>query len=343
MKPGNYDGNLTMTAQTAVTQYRLVKVGTSEDNAVHAGAGDPAIGVALQSAAAGEEFGVRPLNRGGVIECVADGAISVNANVYVGATGYVSASAVGDLVGTALGSAAQAGDRIAVLPTTATGNSLLSNFILKDDFASFTTAQLWTFADSNDGSASVGDVKNGVLSIVTDDSDANANAFAEVATTKEIFKVEAGKSIIGYWRIKLAEANTDDAIFCVGFSSVIGSTLMGNDAAGPVGTYDGALVFKVDGGTVFQGETSNAGTQNTDTNIGAFVTDTWYDVVIEILTDSASDTAATVNFYINGTLGGTESLTISGLEEMHAVSFVKSGSAYAETLEVDYVFASQVR
>lgn len=344
MKPGSYAGNYTKTAETAVTAYRLVKVGTSEDEAAHAGAGDTVIGVALESAAAGEEFGVRPLNTGGVIECVADGAISANALAYAGADGYVSATAIGQPVGVAFGAATTQGDRIAIAPAYAGNQSALSDFAVRDDFAFYTDGNLWTKVTSDAGTTTVGDTKNGVLDIVAGNSSAADNAITLAASTNELFKIEAGKSIIGYWRVKLTEANTDDANILVGFSNVVTTSLLGNDGAGPPGTYDGVVVFKVDGGTVWQGETHNNTTPNTDTNIGSFSDGAWTDIVIEILTDSGSDTTATCNFYIDGTKGGSETITISGLEEMHLVAgCVKNGDTANETLEVDYCIATQVR
>jgi len=344
MNPATFAGAFTLTAETAVTQYRLVKLGTSEDEGAHAGAGDAVIGVANASAAADAEFSVQPLNTGGVVQCTADGAISFGAKVYAGASGYVSATAIGDVVGVALGAATTQGDRIAVCPSFAGNTSLLSNYTVKDDFDNYTDGARWTKVASASGTASAVDERNGVIDLVASDSTAGDNDITILATTTEPFKVEASKSIIGYWRVQLTEANDDDANLCVGFSSVVTSSLLGNDGAGPPGTYDGALAFKVDGGSVWQGETSAATSQNTDTNIGAFTDGEWTDIVIEILTDSSSDTAATVNFYVNGTLGGTESLTISGLEEMHLVAgAVKNGGTNAETLKIDYCFASQVR
>ena len=115
-----------------------------------------------------------------------------------------------------------------------------------------------------------------------------------------------------------------------------------DNAGGPAASYDGVVFFKVDGGTVWQFETSNAGTQKIDTDIGAFDDDTFQRLGFYF--DPNDGTTAKVQPYLNGAKAGTPlDLTISGLEEMGILMGVKSGGANVETLNVDYIKCVQLR
>jgi hypothetical protein len=177
-----------------------------------------------------------------------------------------------------------------------------------------------------------------VLGIATGATDNNGSCLSSIT---ECFKVAAGKPIWFEARVKCAEAATDDANIYVGFSDLATVDAVLDNGGGPAASYDGVLFTKVDGGTVWQFETSNAGTQATTANAGAFVTDTWYRLGFHI--DPNDGTTAIVTPYIDGVPGTPLNLTISGLEEMHVVLGAKAGGGNAETLQVDYVKAVQVR
>lgn len=130
----------------------------------------------------------------------------------------------------------------------------------------------------------------------------------------------------------ITEHNTDDANFLVGLveftTAALSATVpIGSNGAGPPSDYSGAVLFKVDGGTVWQAESSNStssGTQNTDTDCGA-VTD---GATIKLLI--TCDGANTWKFYIDGTLVHTASTSASNplsTDIMAPVFGVKAGSA----------------
>jgi hypothetical protein len=209
-------------------------------------------------------------------------------------------------------------------------------------FSDFESLPGWLEAlnDGGSGTNTLNDAKNGTYSLVTAAAD---NDYHVLASKSEAFKIEAGKPIRAACRVKCAEANTDDVNLWFGFSDTLTTGGVQVDGLGPLATYDGALFFKVDGGTVWQAETSNAGTQFTSSSVSAFTSDTWTILEIDIQTSGASDTVAQVVFLVNGSKVATHALTITGLEEMHLILGVKAGGANAETLIVDWISVTQTR
>lgn len=210
-----------------------------------------------------------------------------------------------------------------------------------DDFFSFDpTATIGQYVIVEDGTPTqaVIDAAGGVLSMACG---ANDNDEAYVASVTENWLFAASKPLWFEARVALTEAATDDANIIVGLSDTVGANSLLDNGAGPMASYDGAVFFKVDGGTVWQFETSKAGTQVTNTSVGAFVTNTFYRV--GFVFDPADGTTGIITPYLNGVAGTAHNITLSGLGEMQILLGVKAGGANAETLRVDYVKALQVR
>jgi len=193
-------------------------------------------------------------------------------------------------------------------------------------------------AVSDGGTVAQIDDNNGVLSIATGTSD---NDETYLSTMAENWLVEDDRPIWFEARVKLTEANTDDANIIVGLSDNAAANILVDDGAGAAASYDGIAFVKVDGGTVWQFETSNAGTQVTTASAGAFTSATWTRLGFTV--DHNDGTTAKVTPYINGVAGTAINLTISGLALMHGLLGVKAGDTNAETLLVDYVRVVQIR
>lgn len=331
---------LTFTPSATVNRYRFVTL-SGDRTVAQTSAGDDVAGVSLAYGQTTDTIAVQMITAGETFMVEASGAITQNARVYAAADGKASSTAVGRFVGTALEASTTNGDIIEVLPaidmSALSGNNTFEVF---DDFVSYTDGDEWTLTASNSGSATVGDAKGGVLSVDTSDATVEDNDESYFHSTNEVFLPVAGEDIIFEARVLLTEANTDDANIIFGISDTVGANTLQDNGAGPPASYDGAVFFKVDGGTVWQAETSNAGTQDTDTNVGAFSSGTWTVLRGEITSDTG-DTTATVTWYVDGVSGGTSSITFSGLAEMHVLLGVKAGGANEETLEVDYVRVTQ--
>lgn len=210
-----------------------------------------------------------------------------------------------------------------------------------DDFFMFdSTATVGKYAIVEDGTPTQAqiDAAGGVLSIATD---VNNNDEAYVSSIAENWLFAASKPLWFEARVALTEANTDDANIIVGLSDTVGANTLIDNGAGPAASYDGAVWFKVDGGTVWQFETSNAGTQVTTASAGAFVSNTFYRV--GFIFNPNDGTTGIVTPYLNGVRGTPQNITLAGLEEMHVLFGVKAGGAAAETLRVDYAKVIQAR
>jgi len=186
----------------------------------------------------------------------------------------------------------------------------------------------WFTRDYDGGGVSPLDGDGGLVQVQSGGAD---NDECYLISAREAVKFQTGKPFRLKVRLKLAEAATDDANILFGVMDAAGANALLDNGGGPAATYDGAVVFKVDGGTVWQCETSNAATQVTTASAAAFVTDTWDEW--EIVWDGAG----TVSFVKDGTGVADHALSATGLEEMHIIAGVKSGGANAETLKVDFI------
>jgi hypothetical protein len=228
-------------------------------------------------------------------------------------------------------------------------------FEVFDDFMNpVTTAisdtQAWTvLSDGGTGTPVFQDAAGGIFNVVTAAADNDYSAYSSVT---ESFKFAAGKRLWFEARVKVAEATTDDSTWWVGLTDTLTTGGMQADALGPLASYDGALIYKTpETALTLNFETSNAGTQVTSSAEATSVTDTWNRV--GFFFDGGNSTSATTAtltpFYaVNGSAtfvkGAAQTITLSGLEEMHVVYGVKAGpGAAAETLQIDYIRVVQER
>lgn len=221
-------------------------------------------------------------------------------------------------------------------------------FEMFDDFlnpasATASDVQAWTAVnDGGTGTPAFQDAAGGIFNVVTAAADNDYAAYSSVA---ENFKFAAGKELFFEARFKLAEATVNESTWWFGFTDTLTTGGMQANAAGPLASYDGALIWKTpETEMTVNFETSNAGTQNTLSAFATAVSDTWTKVGMWF------DGVDTIHPYIdigdgNGWAKGTgQAIVLTGLEEMHLVFGVKAGpTAAAETLQVDYVKAVQLR
>lgn len=223
------------------------------------------------------------------------------------------------------------------------------HFLIFDDFllpASATASDYMAWTALNDGATGTPafqDAAGGIFNVVTAAADNDYAAYSSVA---ENWKFAAGKELWFEARFKVAEATTSESTWWFGLSDTLTTGGMQANAAGPLASYDGALIFKTpETAMTVNFETSNAGTQSTLSAFATSVTDTWTKVGFYF--DGAA-TTSTITPYIDvgtGWVAGTaQDITLSGLEEMHVVFGIKAGpTAAAETLQVDYIKCLQLR
>lgn len=218
-----------------------------------------------------------------------------------------------------------------------------------DDFltpASTTASDYTAYTSTDDagtGTNAFQDVVGGVYNVVTAAADNDYHAMSSVA---ENWKFAEGKPLWAEMRFKLSEANTNESTWWFGLTDTLTTGGMQANAAGPLASYDGALIYKTpETAMTVNFETSNAATQNTLSAFATGVTDTWHRCGFYF--DGAPTTSYLYPWFYNGTdwtMGTRQPITLAGLEEMHLVFGVKAGpTGGAETLQVDYVRCLQLR
>jgi hypothetical protein len=204
--------------------------------------------------------------------------------------------------------------------------------LFRDDFYALDTTFDYAVAGDTDGGATLLDVAGGIIQVLSDGDD---NDEYYVSSKAESFIFEADKPLWFEARV-VGSANN----LIIGLSDTVGANTLLDTEAGPAASYDGAVFF-VDAGVVWKFETSNAGTQVTNAELGTFAADTGYRVGFHF--DPADGTTGKITPYLDGVAGTAHSITLAGLEEMHILFGVKSAGAAEGTLLVDYVQVLQAR
>ncbi len=225
-----------------------------------------------------------------------------------------------------------------------------------DDFLWYVTAHLFTSLASDTNSAvSVGDTVGGVLVINT--GDAVDNNEAGVLTTNEIFLAASNKPIIYEAMIQYTEPNTNAGNVAVGMADVFGAanTLLDN-GAGPAASFYGAMIYKVDGGTVWRCASSAGTLSSTGTTTASVQTaggSSYQRLAIRIEPISGAFNSSRVSFFMDGLpLIDSSNKPIvhfiahgaAATGEMNAGVYAKVGAANNSwTVLVDYVGAFEER
>lgn len=220
---------------------------------------------------------------------------------------------------------------------------------LFDDFLWYVSAHLWTSVLTDSGTITVGDAAGGIAAIAASDGSVADNDEGYLKTTNELFKIADDKPLTFETRIQFTEANTDDANVCVGLMDAVAANSILDNGGGPKASYSGAVFFKTDGGTVWNVESSNAGTQSTSATAITAGGAAYQTLRIEIRPVTTSN--AEVTFFVDGVqckdatsnLPIKHNLSLTSLTEMNAFAGVKNGDTNMETLNVDYIGVSQLR
>lgn len=209
-------------------------------------------------------------------------------------------------------------------------------------FADFEELPTWLEAlnDAASGTNTLNDAFGGTYSLVTAAAD---NDYQWLASKAEVIRPAAGKPIKLMARLRLTEANTDDANIVVGLSDTVTATLLADNGGGPTGANKSILLYKVDGGTTWQAGTTN-GSAAASHSLGDFTSGQWHELGFVVNTTGADDETAEVLPFLDGTPGDPFRITLASFAtEMHLVVGVKAGGVNAETLVVDWLYVGQDR
>lgn len=216
-----------------------------------------------------------------------------------------------------------------------------------DDYQWYISPHLWTklVSDTTPTVAITAGAAGGVIALATDATNNN-----EVAnyTTNQFFKFAAAKPLICESRIQCTESASGVANIAMGFSSAFGANLLVDDGAGPATTMSGALIYKVDGSTVWKFVTSISTTQTISTSTTT-ATGSSYQTLRIVCKPVTSTLVECVPFCDGVQLKDTNNkpikhtLTLTGAAAMNYGVYAKAGSGSGETVSVDYDAAYQLR
>lgn len=220
--------------------------------------------------------------------------------------------------------------------------------ILFDDFLWYISPHMWTsfVTDAGTSVAISGSVAAGAVLITTGATDNNE---AALTTTNKPFTFAAEKPMLCEANVQYSEANTSAENICFGFSSVMGTAnMLLDDGAGPAASFSGAIIYKIDGGTVWRFRTS-IGTTYTD-SISATTAGGATAQVLSIEVRTASSGYVEAVPFVNGLqlLDANNkpikhTFATTSAAAMQCGVYSKAGSANSEVATVDYIAASILR
>lgn len=199
---------------------------------------------------------------------------------------------------------------------------------------------------TDSGTGTVADGVGGICPLVPSDGTVADNDEIYLSSVIELFKFVEDKPIYAEALIQFTEANTDDANVCFGLMDGVAANAIQDDGAGPKSSYSGAVIYKVDGGTKWNCETSLAASQTTTASQHTAGGSSYQRLGIECL--PVSSTIMEVAFFLDG----QQMLDANGKPIKHAFTYTsatdmnlfigaKNGSANNETVNVKSIGAFQ--
>lgn len=276
-------------------------------------------------------------------------------NTMVTKTYNTSVTHPADNAQTSLGTVAynviEAGGRVEfTLTNGATANTVATVLtITYSDLESYPTPEFKVVA-TDDGSATVSDAVDGVLAMTASDGTAGDNDEIYLVSAKELFKHAVDKPMFLEARIQYSEAATSAANVAVGFMNAVGADAIVDNGAGMSTNFEGACIYKVDGGTVWKCVSSKGTAQTVSTSTSTAGGSSDQTLTIEVMPQAGS--IAEVTFWLDG-VQLQDSTTLRPIKhridfsssptEMNAFVGLKHGSTTAETLNVKAFGAWQLR
>ncbi len=220
-------------------------------------------------------------------------------------------------------------------------------FVIDDDFFWYISPHLWTSltGDTNE-TVAMGTDAGGIVTIHTGTVDNNEGA---VATTNKPFLFADGKPAHFEAYVKYAEAATNAANVCAGFSSVMNTAdMLLDNGAGPAASFSGAIIFKVDGGTVWKTCSSNGSTQTitTSTTTAGGSSQQRLEIDVEGINTLTCEVVYKVDgVQLRDSNGNPikDTILYASLVAMQAGVYGKQGTSTTEDFKIDRIVAAQLR
>lgn len=232
-----------------------------------------------------------------------------------------------------------------LLPEVATLYSRTFGFV--DHFDGLNSSR-WTSTLTDSGTAAVGDEVGGVVTLSPSDGTVADNDEAYIST-KEIFKIAAGKALNVGGLVQFSQAATNAANVYFGLMDAVGANALQDNGAGPKASFSGAGFFAKDGSTLWSVIYSDGATQtiaelsatnslNKQANVAASAAFQLLEIDIVPKTSALCD----VVFKINGsTVYKMLDRTYANATETSLMVGSKNGTAAQQVVKCDAVSAHQ--
>jgi len=218
-----------------------------------------------------------------------------------------------------------------------------------DDFlqqASATASAYTTYTDMNDGATGTNafqDKAGGIINIVTA---ATLDDYHGLRTTAKPWLFAAAKELWFEASFTVNEAATNASSWFVGLSDTFTTGGLQTGASGPLASFSGAGWFKVQATMAAKFITSNSTTQSISSSIATVVTN--QKIKVGFYFDGAATTSNLYPFIDigdgNGYVAGTsQTITLASLNQMALFATIKAGGSNAETMQLDWIKAMQLR
>jgi hypothetical protein len=225
-------------------------------------------------------------------------------------------------------------------------------YVFEEDFLNDQLDAVMVDTVTDSGTVAIGDAVGGIAVLTPSDGTVADNDEAYLATPNEVFKFAAGKPIHAVCRLQFTEINTDDANIAFGFQNAVGANSIVDDGGGVKVSGSACCIYKIDGGTkwvvvtAMNGVTTDALHTSTTVAGGS----SYQLLEIDIVDSNINSGYITATFKVDGRyLVDSQGrqivhhVAIASATEMQLFVGVKNGGANLETLNVDYLAASQLR
>lgn len=218
-----------------------------------------------------------------------------------------------------------------------------------DDFlqqASATASAYTTYTDMNDGATGTNafqDANGGVYNIVTA---ATLDDYHGIRTTAKPWLFAAGKELWLEAAFTVTEAATNASSWLIGLMSAVTTGGLQTGASGPLASFSGAVIYKVQATMTAKCLSSNGSTQVSGSTIGTVVSG--QRVKVGFYFDGLA-TTSNITPYVdigdgNGWVAGaSQAITLASLAQMCLMATIKAGGSNAETMALDYLKVLQLR
>lgn len=221
-----------------------------------------------------------------------------------------------------------------------------------EDFFWYISPHLWTSVLTDSGTAAVGDVASGILTLTPSDGSVGDNDEAYTHTTNALMLFANNNPLVAEALVQFTEAATNKANAFFGIADSIGANTLVDDGGGIKTSFSGAAIYKVDGGTVWKTVSSLGSTQTITTSTTTAGGSAYQCLRIEA--KPISSTILELAYFVDGlqllnaAVPGRpqpikDYVTYTSAVAMQIGAGVKNGSTDQQTLLIDYIAWAQHR